>query len=128
MHFYVVPSRNDFNLSSAGKTFTQYPAYERENVLNFNGIVQYLNRTGGIILANNGGRDVTITVRLMFYSHPSFFNIFKNENISSYNIQGVNCVVLDATAGVYGYPGFNGGLVGQKIAIDPITKEYYYLQ
>jgi len=108
LHFYVVPSREDFNLLGAGKTFTHYPSYERENVLNFNGVIPYLNRTGGIILANNNGQDATIMVKLMFFSHPSFYNMFKDQKITSYNIQGVNCVVLDATAGVYGYPGTVG--------------------
>jgi hypothetical protein len=128
LHFYVVPSKHEFDLLGEGKTFTHYPSYERENVLVFSGIISYLNRTGGIILSNNNGQDATVTVKLMFYSHPSFYNMFKNQKITSYNIQGVNCVVLDATAGVYGYPGYDGGLVGQKVAIDPISKEYFNLQ
>jgi hypothetical protein len=35
--------------------------------------------------------------------------------------------VLDATTRKYGYPGYNANLKGEKIAIDPLTKEYMYL-
>jgi hypothetical protein len=122
-HFYVVPSRNDFNLLSDRQPFTHYPAFERPNALSIKGIIPRLNRTGGIVLANTNTQNATITVQLLFYFHPSF-----HQNITSYKIKGVNCVVLDATAGVYGYPGYDSGLVGEKIAIDPISKEYFNLQ
>ena len=45
-----------------------------------------------------------------------------------YKIGNKKCVVLDATAGEYGYPGYDGNLEGEKIAIDPLTKDYFYLE
>jgi hypothetical protein len=127
LHFYIVPSMEDFNLCNEGKTFTHYPDYERENVLNFKGSASNFDKYGGIILCNNNWEDATITVNLMFYFHPSFYELFKNQTITSYKIDNTNCVVLDATAGVYGYPGYDAELTGEKIAIDPLTREYVYL-
>ncbi len=51
----------------------------------------------------------------------------KTSKISYYEIDGKKCVVLDATAGKYGYPGYDANPEGEKIAIDPLTKEYFYL-
>jgi hypothetical protein len=42
-------------------------------------------------------------------------------------IQGKQSIVLEPTAGVYGYPGYDANVTGKKTAIDPITKEYFYL-
>jgi hypothetical protein len=126
--FYVVPSKDDYYLFHDGNNFTFYTDYEKENVLNFSGVSPYLDQDGGIILYNDNEQDATITVKLMFYLHPSFYELCKNESITSYKIDDKNCVVLDPTAGVYGYPGFDANLTGEKIAIDPVTKEYYYLE
>ena len=127
LHLYIVPSKQDFNLLSSGDTFNHYPSCELEDILSTEGVCPHLDKYGGIILSNSNGNDATVTVNLMFYFHPSFYELFKNETITSYKIDNTNCVVLDATAGVYGYPGFDGGLTGEKIAIDPLTKEYVYL-
>ena len=35
--------------------------------------------------------------------------------------------VLDPTLGDYGFPGYDEGMEGEKMAIDLITKEYYNL-
>jgi len=128
LHFYVVPSKQDFNLLVNNSEFTHYPSCEHENILNTEGVCSYLDKYGGIALSNNNRNDATVTVDLLFYFHPSFYELFKNETITSYKIDSVNCVVLDATAGLYGYPGYDGGLTGEKIAIDPLTKEYVYLK
>jgi hypothetical protein len=128
LHLYVVPSKEDFNLLVNRSTFTHYPGCEHENILSIEDVCSHLDKNGGIILCNNNRGDASITVNLMFYFRPSFYQLFKNETITSYIIHNTNCVVLDATAGLYGYPGYDGGLTGEKIAIDPVTKEYVFLQ
>ena len=128
LHFYVVPSSEDFNLLSDNKPFEYYEEYETENKVSFNGTTSPLDRQGGIILRNEKNRDVKVIVDLEFYLHPSFYKLFKDETIKSYKINGTNCVVLDPTAGDYGYPGYDGGIEGEKTAIDPVTKEYYFLE
>lgn len=128
LHFYVVPSQEDFDLLTKGETFTHYPDFEEENVLTINGVCSYLDCYGGIILCNDNWEEMTIHVNLTFYFHPSFYELFENETIMYYEIDNRDCVVLDPTAGEYGYPGYDGGLTGEKIAIDPVTKEYLYLE
>ena len=127
LHFYVVPSSSEFDSLNNGSPFFHYSAYEEENTVTIKGICPYLNKSGGVILCNNNRRDTTLTVHLTFYYHPSFYKLFKNKTITSYTINNKNCVVLDATAGRYGYPGYDAGLTGEKIAVDPVTKEYIYL-
>jgi len=128
LHLYVVPSSEDFNLLGEGKTFYQYLDWEKENVLSATDTIPNLDRYGGIILSNENWQDATVSVSIEFYFHPSFYELFKDEKIVTYNIDGVNCVVLDPTAGTYGFPGYDGGAIGEKTAIDPITLEYHFLE
>jgi hypothetical protein len=128
LHLYIVPSREDFDLMSKNRPFNNYPSCEEKNVLRIEGICPYLDKNGGIILSNKNIGDATIKVNIEFYHHPSFYELFKNQTITSYEIDSTNCVVLDPTAGEYGYPGYDAGLTGKKIAIDPISKEYVYLK
>ncbi len=93
-----------------------------------NGKCSYLDQYGGIILVNNNWQDATVHVNLSFYLHPSFYKIFENNTITYYSLEGGKCVVLDATAGEYGYPGLDSNLEGEKIAINPISREYFNLK
>jgi len=127
LHIYVVPSKKDFNLLNNNSEFTHYSSCEHENILDIEDVCSHLDKYGGIILSNNNWNDATITIDLTFYFHPSFYELFKTKTITSYKINNINCVVLDATAGLYGYAGYDDGLTGEKIAIDPLTKEYIYL-
>lgn len=127
LHFYIVPSSNDFDLLNEGKTFYQYSDYKEENVLTITGVCPYLDQKGGIILCNKNWNDAIISVNLTFYFHPSFYKLFKNETILTYTRGDENFLVLDPTAGDYGHPGYDGGLTEKKIAINPSTKEYFYL-
>ena len=128
LHFYVVPSEEDFDLLTEGETFYQYEDYEQDNVLVFSGAASYLDQDGGIVLCNENTQDATIAVNLTFHYYPSFYALFENETVFCYDLDGTYCVVLDPTAGEYGYPGYDAGLIGEKIAIDPVTHEYYYLE
>ncbi len=127
LDLYIVSSKQDFNLLINNSDFYHYPNCEYENILNMEDVCPYLDKYGGIILCNNNRNIATVDIDITFYFHPSFYELFKNETITSYDINNINCVVLDATAGLYGYPGYDGGLSGEKIAIDPLTKEYVYL-
>lgn len=127
LDFYVVPTRNDFNLLCNGQTFYHYPDYAQKNVLSFQSTCPYIRKPGGIILCNKNWNDATVTVNLLFYYHPSFYSFFKNDTITYYTLNSHQCVVLDPTAGVYGFPGYDAGLVGKKIAVDPVSKQYYTL-
>ena len=128
LNIYVVPSQDDFENLSKGKKFYQYTECQHENVFAMNDTCSFLHRHGGLILSNEKWDDATVTVDIRFYFRPSFYKLFGKEKITAYKINNVNCVVLDPTAGKYGFPGYDAGLTGKKTAIDPVTKEYLYLQ
>ncbi|UCD14510.1 MAG: transglutaminase domain-containing protein [Thermoplasmatales archaeon] len=125
LHFFVVPSQNDFINLSQGKNFTHY--LEKKYLISIIDEIEYLDKYGGIVLANEGLKDANVSVNLEFYFRPSFYELFGEDNITYYYIDGVSCIVLNPTLGDYGFPGYDEGIGGEKTAIDPITKEYYYL-
>lgn len=128
LNLYVVPSRENYELLVNGNSFTHYPECEEQNILRYEGFCGPLTEYGGIVLYNSNWEDAVVDLKLTFHFQPSFYEIFKNQTITFYEIENQKCVVLDPTAGKYGYPGYDAGLVGKKIAIDPITKEYFYLR
>jgi hypothetical protein len=126
--FYVVPSQDDFQNYTDGKSFNYIESCSGEDETIVEGISPYMKQHGGIILTNNNNRDATVSINLSFYFHPSFYKLFKNNTIQSYTLKNAECVVLEPTAGAYGYPGYDANVTGKKTAIDPVSKEYYYLQ
>ena len=126
--FYIVPSRQDFLNYSDNKPFDYYKEHSGTNTNDIEGTCSYMLTYGGIILSNNNWLDTEVTVNLTFYSHPSFYKLFENKTIQSYSINNKNCIVLEPTAGVYGYPGYDANVTGQKTAIDPLTKEYFHIE
>lgn len=130
LHMYVVPSQNYqialYNLSQ-GMNITHYSEWEKKALISIIDTIEYLDKYSGIILANEGSQDANVSVDLEFYFRPSFYELFGEENITNYYINGISCVVLDPTLGDYGFPGYDEGMEGEKTAIDLITKEYYNL-
>ena len=72
-------------------------------------------------------KTANVDVNINFYFHPTFYNHYGEENITKYNINGVSCIILDPTLGDYGFPGYDRYIFGEKFAINPISKEYSYL-
>lgn len=123
---YLVPSKRDFNSFVNDTSFSIVSDCEyldKQMVNDSCTMVTY----GGIILSNDGFRPTQIEIEIQQYFKPSFYSLFKNNTISTYSISGKQSVVLDPTAGSYGYPGYDAQLTGEKIAFDPVTKEYVYL-
>jgi len=123
---YIVPSYDEFNASLNQSSFQHY-----SNCV-YKGITQVtdnctIQQYGGIGLRNQRFRPASVSVDVELYFKPSFYSLFKNDTISSYILNGKQSVVLDPTAGAYGYPGYNANVTGEKIAFDPISKEYVYL-
>ena len=125
--FYIVPSRDEFNDFSDNKDFTYITNHFYDDETEMQGTCGYLETYGGIILSNPNWKNTEVTIELTFYSHPSFYKLFENNTIRSYTIKDASCVVLEPTAGLYGYPGYDANVTGKKTAIDPITKDYFYL-
>lgn len=125
--FYVVSAKQDFHDYSADKPFNHFEDHSYEGVKEIQGTCGYMPTYGGVILSNPTWVKTEVSIDLVFYSHPSFYKLFKNKTIQSYQINNKQCIVLEPTAGDYGYPGFDANVTGEKTAIDPITKEYFYL-
>jgi len=125
---YVVPSRKDYELLSQNKPFEYYPSCKNQDVIwtsdSCNGLTTY----GGLVLKNDNRNDAIVDMDLRFYFYYSHVELFRDQQISYYEIDGKKCIVLDATAGKYGYPGYDASIEGDKIALDPLTKDYSYLK
>jgi len=126
--FYVVPSQEEFEKHTNRQPFSFFTNYSTQDETIYEGTCPYLQQHGGVILTNNNFKDTTVTINLSFYFRPSFYKLFKNNTIQSYTLKGATSIVLEPTAGAYGYPGYDANVTGKKTAIDPKTKEYYQLQ
>ena len=130
---YVVPSEADLELMSEGHTFEHYPSCQKQNILKISDSCDGLTNHGGLILENGNlglfsNKDATVDLKIKFYFYYSPYELLADQKISYYEVDTQKCIVLDATAGKYGYPGYDANPEGEKIAIDPITKEYVYLK
>ena len=130
---YVVPSRANYELMSEGHTFTHYPSCQKQNILKISDSCDSLTNYGGLILKNDNfalisNKDATVDLKIKFYLYYSPYELLADQKITYYEVDNQKCIVLDATAGKYGYPGYDANPEGEKIAIDPITKEYFYLK
>ncbi|MCG7847885.1 MAG: transglutaminase-like domain-containing protein [ANME-2 cluster archaeon] len=125
---YVVPSKEDYELLSRNKPFEYYPSCKNQDVIWTSDSCDGLTTYGGLVLKNDNRNDAIVDMDLRFYFYYSPVELFKDQQISYYEIDGKKCVVLDATAGKYGYPGYDANIEEEKIALDPLTKEYLYLK
>ena len=130
---YVVPSRADYELMSEGHTFIHYPSCQKQNILKISDSCDSLTNYGGLILKNDNwalisNNDATVDLKINFYLYCSPYELLADQKITCYEVDNQKCIVLDATAGKYWYPGYDANPEGKKIAIDPITKEYIYLK
>jgi hypothetical protein len=124
---YLVPSITEFNSFTNDTEFSHFSHCQHKQVTQVNDSCT-MKAYGGIILANNGYRAASITLQFNQYFEPSFYSLFQNNSISTYTLKGKQSVVLDPTAGSYGYPGYDANVTGEKIAFDPVTKDYVYLE
>ena len=127
LDIYIVPSQEDFYNISDNKPFQYIPtcAYEKISLINDSCVLP--DTHGGIIISNNKWSKSEVEIDIELFFKPSFYTLFGDNEIVTYTIDDVSCVVLDPTAGAYGFPGFDADIVGEKIALNPQTKTYVYL-
>ncbi|MBU0496639.1 MAG: transglutaminase-like domain-containing protein [Candidatus Thermoplasmatota archaeon] len=123
LHFYVVPNQNEFYKIAQGQPFTQYSAYEKTALISIINTIE-IDSYGGFVLVNEGAQDATVTIDLDFTFQPIFQKLYSVNDISTYTVFGINGILLDPTLDEYGFPGNDAGILGDKIAIDPTTKQY----
>jgi hypothetical protein len=121
---YVVTGRDEFESYTSRGGFNYYLSCFWKGIVGQRNFCGPLNRNGGMMIQNQNDISSTITLNLTFKFEPAIYEIMKNQLVWSYKINGEECVVLDTSAGKYAYPGYNLNVTGEKIAIDPLTKEY----
>lgn len=124
---YLVPSIKDFHSFTNETTFNHFTSCQQTTIKKTNDSCT-MKTYGGIILSNTGFRSASVTVEIEQYFKPSFYSLFENNTISSYELDDKKSIVLDPTAGIYGYPGYDANVTGEKTAFDPVTKDYVHLK
>jgi hypothetical protein len=129
LHMFVVPTQKEFFALRDGDlaNFTQLTQYEVVNLTAKTGTIPQLTTYGGVILLNEGAQTATVNVDFLFTFRPSFYSTYNRNTLTTYEFRGTNAVLLDPTLGEYGFPGYAGHIIGEKTAIDPLTKLYVTL-
>ena len=127
---YIVPSYEDFSSFSESSSFSSYETCNSYSLFKKSDECGPLDKNGGLIIENTDlENDATIDYKIDFY-YSVFYSKFtysSNLTITSYILNGENCVVLDPTV-ENGYAGYDGNLEGEKTAINSITHEYFLLE
>ncbi len=121
---YILPSRDEFDNLVDRKSFQHYPDYQEEGVYQAEATCE-IPRYGGIAIQNPTSRNAMLDVRVTF----SYNVYFEGLKVTYYTLDGEQAIVLELTAGRYGYPGYSPLVEAErKFAIDPITEEYFSLE
>jgi len=128
LDLYFVPSNKEQERIVSLESFSHYPACQKEEVYETDGSCDSLTDNGGIIILNkNSESNARVNLDLIFYYALDTGNVLSDKEITYYTLGGEKCIVLESTAGKFGFPGYDS-TSGKKYAIDPITKEYYFLE
>jgi hypothetical protein len=125
---YCVPSEADYTALVQDRRFNFYPSTEAHNILSLSDSCADMATSGGLVIKNDGRSAASISVHIKKFTYYNTSALVRDMPMVSYVLNNQTCVVLDPTAGKYGYPGFSSyNETGERIAIDPVTKQYYYL-
>ncbi len=124
VNIYILPSRDEFDNLVDRRSFQHYPDYQEQGVYQAEATCE-IPRYGGIAIQNPGSKNAMVDVRVTF----SYKVYFEGLKASYYTLKGEQAIVLELTAGKYGYPGYSPLVEAErKFAIDPVTKEYFSLE
>lgn len=124
VNIYIFPSEDEFDNLVERRSFEHYPDCHKQEVYQVQATCE-IPRYGGIAVQNPSSRDATVDLRVTF----SYKVYFEGLKVSYYTLKDEKAIVLELTAGEYGYPGYSPiAETEEKFAIDPITEEYFYLE
>lgn len=125
LDLFIVGSQSDFFILKNGDLANFIPLEEWLQMTTVTGTSPQLDTYGGFILFNNNETHIaTANVNLLFKFQPSFYGTYNKNKMTVYTLGGKNAVLLDPTAGDFGFPGYDAEIVGVKKAIDPQTNHY----
>jgi hypothetical protein len=123
VNIYILPSRDEFDNLVERRSFQHYPDCAEQGVYQADATCE-IPRYGGIALQNPTSGDASVDFEVTF----SYKVYFEGLKITYYTLKREQAIVLELTAGKYGYPGYSPIVEAEKkFAIDPITKEYFSL-
>jgi len=124
VNIYILTSRDEFDDMAQRGSFQHYSECAEQGVYQAQATCE-IPRYGGIAIQNPTSRDATVDVEVTF----SYKIYFEGLKITYYTLKDEQAIVLELTAGEYGYPGYSPVEEAERrIAVDPITKEYFYLE
>jgi hypothetical protein len=124
VNVYILPSRDEFDNLVDRRSFEHYPNCQEQAVYQAEGTCE-IPRYGGIAIQNPTSRDAVVNARVTF----SYELYFEGLKVTYYTLEGEQAIVLELTAGEYGYPGYSPLVEAErKFAIDPISEEYFSLE
>lgn len=124
VNIYILPSKDEIDKIVKRRSFLHYPECAEQGVYQAQATCE-IPRYGGTAIQNPTSRKATVDVEVTF----SYKVYFEGLKVTSYTLKGQQAMVLELTAGEYGYPGYSPIVEAEKrFAIDPITKEYFYLE
>ena len=124
VNIYVLPSSKELDKLVQRRSSQHYPECAEQGVYQAQATCE-IPRYGGIAIQNRTSRDATVYVEVTF----SYKIYFEGLKITYYTLKDEQAIVLELTAGEYGYPGYSPVEEAERrIALDPITKEYFYLE
>jgi len=124
VNIYILPSRDEFDNLVDRRSFQHYPDCQEQEVYLAEGTCE-IPRYGGIAIQNPTSKNAMLDVSVTF----SYKVYFEGLKATYYTLEGEQAIVLELTAGKYGYPGYSPLVEAEtKFAIDPITKEYFSLE
>jgi len=124
VNIYILPSEDEFDNLVQRRSFEHYPDCQKQEVYQVQATCE-IPRYGGIAIQNPTSRNAMVDLRVTF----SYKVYFEGLKVTYYTLKDEQAIVLELTAGKYGYPGYSPiAEAEEKFAIDPITKEYFYLE
>jgi len=124
VNIYILPSKDEFDNLLKRRSFQHYPDCTEQGVYQAQATCEILGY-GGTAIQNPTLSDATLDLEITF----SYKVYFEGLKITYYNLNGEQAIVLELTAGKYGYPGYSPIVEAERrFAIDPTTKEYFHLE
>jgi hypothetical protein len=124
VNIYISPSGDEFDNLVERRRFQHYPSCQAQGVSEMQSTCE-IPRYGGIAMQNPTLREATVAVTVT----SSYKVYFEGLKVTYYTLEDEQAIVLELTAGKYGYPGYSPIREAEKrFAIDPITRDYFYLE
>ena len=130
LDIYFFPTEDDFQDWLHNTAYDEYVECRRQNILSTSSSCEQLDRVAKFVLSNTEWQEADVEYSLVYrykFSSTVLDPSLEETQLNYYSLGDQKCIVLDPSAGAYAYAGFDANVTGEKVAVDPVTREYYYL-